>query len=249
MQDGVKREKKEEGKKILRIRATCGEVTSTQVRKIADIAERYGKGFVHFVVRGSPEIPCIDEIYLQDIEKELAEVGLEILNRGIDNLQSCFGDYCTNSIVNTQSLLRKIEVKVSELGLSNLDIKISAAACLNSCGIAHLSDIGFMGGIEPEVDPEKCMSGCRLCVKICKRKAIEKKNTIALIDKEKCAYCGECMRACPFDAIYEKRKGYVVLVGGRGGEDTRLGEVIEEFLSEEEALHIAERELKKLKEG
>jgi len=31
----------------------------------------------------------------------------------------------------------------------------------------------------------------------------------------------------------------VVLVGGRGGEDTRLGQTVAEFLSEEEALHVA----------
>lgn len=39
---------------------------------------------------------------------------------------------------------------------------------------------------------------------------------------------------CPFDAIAEKRKGFAAIVGGREGEDTRLGEVIAEFLSEEE---------------
>jgi dissimilatory sulfite reductase (desulfoviridin) alpha/beta subunit len=41
---------------ILRIRATCGEVPTKQVRKIADIAEKYGNGIIHFSVRGSPEI-------------------------------------------------------------------------------------------------------------------------------------------------------------------------------------------------
>ncbi len=238
---------KETDKMILRIRAICGEVTSKQLRRIADIAERYGKGFVHFVVRGSPEIPGIDERHLENIRKELQEAGMPILDRGIDNLQSCFGNYCTENNVDPQSLLRRIEKKIEELDLNNLNIRISAAGCPNSCGIAQLNDIGFMGIIEPEVDIANC-NGCELCLPVCKRKAIEIKDGVAIIDKEKCKYCGQCIVVCPFDAIVEKRRGFAVLVGGREGEDTRLGEVIAEFLSEDEALQIAEQCLIILKE-
>ena len=231
---------KETDKIILQIRATCGEVTSKQLRKIADIAQGYSQGFVHFAVRGSPEIPCVKEGYLEGIREELRGVGLQILDSGIGNLQSCFGSYCTESIVDPQSLLRGIEGKVKELGLDNLDIKISAAGCPNSCGIAQLNDIGFYGVIEPEVDVTKCEEGCRLCLPICKRKAIEKRDNVAIIDKEKCKYCGQCIAICPFDAMVEKRRGFAVFVGGQEGEDTRLGELIAEFLSEEEVLRITE---------
>ncbi len=233
-------EEKDTDKVILRIRATCGEVTSNQLRKIADIAERYGHGFVHFVVRGSPEIPGIDKGQLESIRKELQDVGMQILNKGIDNLQSCFGNYCTESNVDPQSLLKRIEKRIEELNLNNLTIRVSATGCPNSCGIAQLNDIGFMGIIKPEVDVTKC-NGCELCVPVCKRKAIEIKDGVAIIDKEECKYCGQCIVICPFDAIVEKRKGFAVFVGGREGEDTRLGEIIAEFLSEEEALQIAEK--------
>lgn len=236
-------EKKVKGKMILRIRATCGEVTARQVRKIAHISEKYGEGFVHFVVRGSPEVPGANEKYIQKIGQELQEVGLAILDKGIDNLQTCFGNYCTNSIVDTQSLLRKVEKKIEGLGIDNLDIKISAAGCPNSCGIAHLSDIGFIGVIEPEVDRAKC-NGCGICESLCKTGAIKIKNKKAVIHKDRCKYCGECIRACPVDAKYEKRRGYALLVGGSEGEDTRLGRIVAEFLSEEEALRIAEECLK-----
>ncbi|RJO61624.1 MAG: 4Fe-4S dicluster domain-containing protein, partial [Dehalococcoidia bacterium] len=227
-------------KTILRIRATCGEVDSKQLRKIADIAERFGKGFVHFVVRGSPEIPCIDKQHIPDIEKELGTVGLRILDGGIDNLQTCYGGCCTESIMNTHPLLRGIERKIDELGMRDLKIKISAAGCPSSCGIAHLSDIGFHGGVEPEVNASLC-DGCGLCVPICKRKAIEIKDGIAIVDNEECRYCGQCLSVCPFEAITEKRRGYAVLVGGHEGKDTRLGTVIAQFVSEETALQIAEK--------
>ncbi len=238
---------KETDKMILRIRATCGEVTSKQLRKIADIAERYGKAFVHFTVRGSAEIPCIDRKHLEDIRQELQEAGLQILDRGIDNLQSCFGNYCTESNMDPQSLLRTIEKRIEELDLNNLNIRISAAGCPNSCGIAHLNDIGFYGVVEPEVDITNC-NGCGLCVPVCKRKAIEIKDDVVIIDKEKCKHCGQCIAVCPVDGVVGKRKGFAVLVGGSEGENTTLGEVIAEFLSEEEALGVTEGCLKILKE-
>jgi len=232
-------EEKDSDKVILRIRAVCGEVTSNQLRKIADIAERYGHGFVHFAVRGSPEIPGIDKDRLESISKELQGVGLQIMDKGIDNLQSCFGDYCTESNVDPQSLLKRIEKRIEELDLNNLDIRISATGCPNSCGIAQLNDIGFMGIVKPEIDTAKC-NGCALCLPVCKRKALEVIDGVAIIDKEKCEYCGQCIVICPFDAIIEKKRGFAIFVGGKEGKDTRLGQVITEFLSEEEALRIAE---------
>ncbi len=238
---------KETAKTIVRVRATCGEVTVKQLRKIADIAEKYGRGFVHFAVRGAPEIPCTDRRHLEDIRKELREVGMELLDRGIDNLQSCYGNYCTESNADPQSLLRKIERLVEKLGLDDLNIKISAGGCPNSCALAHLNDIGFYGVVEPEVDVALC-NGCGLCVPVCKRKAIEIRNGVAVIDAERCKHCGQCIVICPFNALLEKRKGFAVLVGGKEGEDTRLGNLIAEFLSEEEALSVTERCLRVLQE-
>jgi len=233
---------------ILRIRATNGEVNSAQLRKIADIAENYGLGFVHFAVRGGPEIPGVGEGEVEVIREELKEVGLILLERGVDNLQSCFGGYCVNGILDTQPLLRRVEKIVEKLGLNNLDIKISASGCPNSCGISHLSDIGFMGVVEPEVIEKKC-TACDICVKACRVNAIEVRNKLAVIDLEKCKNCDMCIKACPFDAIREKRQGIAILAGGRGpgflkdkkiGE-TRLGVKIIDFIDEKRALQITEK--------
>lgn len=232
---------------VLRIRATCGEATADQLRKIADIADEYGRGFVHFAVRGSPEVPCVEKKYLGEIKHELQEVGLEVLDTGVDNLQSCFGAYCSESNADPQSLLRRIEKLVAELDVNDLNIKISASGCPNACGIPQLNDIGFLGVVEPEVDKSKC-SGCELCVSVCKRKAIEIKEGVAVIDKEECRLCGQCITVCPLDAILEKRRGFEVLVGGREGPDTRLGQPIAEFLSEAEVLRVAEAALRLIKE-
>jgi len=232
-------EEKQTGKTILKIRATCGEVTSNQVRKIADISERFGYGFVHFSVRGSPEIPGIDVKNLPDIKEELKDAGLLMIDSGLENLQSCFGDYCAEGLADPQSLLRRVENRIKDMGIDKLKITISASGCPNSCGIAHLSDIGFHGVVEPQVDIASC-NGCGLCVSVCKRKAIEIKDSKAVIDIKQCRLCGQCVSICPLDAILEKRKGFAVLLGGRGGEDTRLGTKIAEYASEDEAFKIVE---------
>lgn len=240
---------------ILRIRATNGEVSSQQVTKIADIAENYGLGFVHFSVRGAPEIPGIDGKDIEIIRNELKEVGLSILDKGIDNLQTCFGGYCVNGIFDAQTLLRQTEKIIERLGSNNLGIKISASGCPNSCGISQLSDIGFIGVVEPEVDQKKC-NGCSICVKACRVSAIEMKNKLAVIDLKKCKNCGMCIKTCPFDAIYENRKGISILVGGRGPHfmhddqagETRLAEKLIDFVTEVGTLQITEEILKLLKE-
>lgn len=126
----------------------------------------------------------------------------------MDNLQSCFGAYGTNGIVDSYGLLREIEKIVERIGINNLDIKISAVGYPNNCAIAIISDIGFWGVVEPVVDLGKC-TGCDICLKVCKVGAIEIKD---------------------------------------GGEP-KLGKVIAQFLSEKEALALAEKLLIKGKQG
>lgn len=247
----TKLQKNEKKKVVLRIKAVCGEVTSQQARKLADICEKYGKGFVHLGVRGTPEVPCIDKKDVGNVRKELKEVGLEILNEGIiqkkgfDNLVTCFGNYCENGIMDTQSTLRKLEKILSDNKIEKR-LAISASGCPNNCGISPLSDIGFTGIIEQEVIEDKC-NGCRLCSEVCKVKAIEIEDNIAKIDKSKCRYCGECGRVCPLEAIVEKRRGYLLYTGGCDYdiEKTKLGNIAGEFLSEDEAV---EKTLKILRE-
>lgn len=233
---------------ILRIRATNGEASAAQVRQIADIAEKYGLGFVHFPVRGGPEIPGVDILQLPTIRDELRAAGLSLIESGIDNLQSCFGNYCANGIFDVQELVRKVEKLVAKIGLNNLNIKVSASGCPNSCGISHLSDIGFIGVVEPEVELNKC-KGCGVCLKACRAKAIAVENKQAVFDRGRCRNCGMCVKACPLGALFARRKGLTILAGGTGPHflnddqsgETRLGEKLIGFVDESRALAITEK--------
>ncbi|KTB49304.1 Dissimilatory sulfite reductase (desulfoviridin), alpha and beta subunits [Dehalogenimonas alkenigignens] len=235
------------GRQTVKLRAVAGEVTAAQLKSIAGIALRYGAGLVHFHVRGGPEIPGIGEADVETVRQESAVSGMEFSDGGLENLQSCFGGYCTESLADPQSLLRKIDIMTEETGLADVKMTISASGCPNSCGIAHLSDIGFYGVAEFEVDAESC-TGCGLCEPVCKRKAISVDNGVVHIDKEQCRHCGQCLNVCPFDALRETRRGFAVLVGGSGGKDTRLGQLIADCVSEDEAIAITLRLMRLLKE-
>jgi dissimilatory sulfite reductase (desulfoviridin) alpha/beta subunit len=241
----TKQEREHTDTMVLKIRAICGEVTSEQVRKIADIAEKYGNSIVHFAVRGAPEIPDASKKSLPAIRKELAAVNLHLLDDNVENMQSCFGDYCSEGLFNPQGLLKRIEKRINELKIEDLKITVSAAGCPSSCGIAHLSDIGFHGVMIPVVDTALC-TGCETCVAACKRKTIQVKDKKSVIEMKNCAFCGACRSACTQKAIGEKRRGIAVLLGGRGEPGTRLGTTIAQFVSEDEAFAIADNLLQLL---
>ncbi len=231
---------------IVRIRVTCGEATSGQVRKIADLSEQFGKGLVHFSVRGSPEILGVASENIPLIQKELVGVNLELIENGLENIQSCFGNYCVEGLVDPQTLIKKVERKIKDSNIGKMHITVSASGCPNSCGIAHLSDIGFHGVVEPEVDVTNC-TGCGLCAAACKRNAIFIQDNKASIDFGLCRYCGQCIAICPLSSISEKKRGFAVLLGGGGGKDTYLGIKIADFVSEEVALEITQRLINMLK--
>ncbi|PKK38947.1 Electron transport complex protein RnfB [Clostridiaceae bacterium JG1575] len=43
--------------------------------------------------------------------------------------------------------------------------------------------------------------GCTLCVRACKYGAITMKDSLAIINQEKCVQCGECLKVCPSKSI------------------------------------------------
>jgi dissimilatory sulfite reductase (desulfoviridin) alpha/beta subunit len=237
------KEREQGDKTLLKIRAVAGEVTTEQLRKIADIAEKYGTGTVHFAVRGAPEIPEVSKKSFPAIRKELAEVKMYLLEDEVENFQSCFGGYCSEGLFDPQTLLKRIEKRVQELKIKDLNITVSGAGCPSSCGIAHLSDIGFHGVMIPVVDNVLC-TGCGTCVGACKRKTITVKDKKAVIEMKNCAFCGACKSACPQKAISAKRQGIAVLLGGSAGKETKLGVKIVEFVNDEEAFTIADNLLK-----
>ncbi len=230
-------------KNSLKIKIISGEAEANQVKKIAELSKKYGIGLIHFTTRGSPEIVSFNKDKFDLIKKEMNTAGLEPLINGIDNMQSCFGNYCTNTLANAQEILGKVDQLVKELDINNLSIKIAASGCPNSCGLSLISNLGFIGVTKPEIKPENC-TGCKLCEKACKVNAITiEGEKDVFIDREKCMLCGNCIENCVFDAIVKQEQGIVITIGGNSGEFTEIGTRITDVIDEGKALEITKNYL------
>lgn len=51
-----------------------------------------------------------------------------------------------------------------------------------------------------KVDADTC-TGCGECVEACPLEAIEIKEEIAVVDEDTCSDCGACVDVCPTEAI------------------------------------------------
>ena len=99
--------------------------------------------------------------------------------------------------------------KIAEImGVEAADSKrmVAFVACKGDCEKAK-TDYDYVGAEDcrmlefvPNGGPKSCNSGCLgfgTCVKVCPFDAIEVKNGVAFVDKDKCKACGKCVAVCP----------------------------------------------------
>lgn len=105
---------------------------------------------------------------------------------------------------------------VSGLAVVNPNMCVGCGACVAECprGVITLvpkkSKIHvacsnpLKGPFVKKVCTVGCI-GCTMCAKVCPKKAIEMKDSIAVIDSTKCVNCGLCAMKCPVKAIKDER--------------------------------------------
>jgi len=129
------------------VKNLCCNMPALQLRKVADIADKYGKGYVLFSSRQIPIIPHIKLKDVENVKKELEAVYLELAGCGprVRNIDICYDEkYCSKSVTNPQSLGLKLD-KFFYYDIRH-KTKISVSGCSKGCTIPRvLSDIGFVG--------------------------------------------------------------------------------------------------------
>ena len=237
-------EQRQKGFFVLRLKIPFGQVHSDQLPQIAKIAEKYGRGELHFTTRQSLEIPWIESVNVEEAKKAIASIGLTLGASGprLRVITACPGNrVCKRGQKDSQGFAKEIDEKVFGTELPH-KFKVAVSGCPNACTKPRENDIGFSGMAEPEIFPEDCI-GCGKCQKLCKEKAITIECDFPSIDLEKCMSCGDCINGCPTGSLKAKRTGYAVYAGGKMGRHPRLGQLIASFVSEEEGLFIVERSL------
>jgi dissimilatory sulfite reductase (desulfoviridin) alpha/beta subunit len=240
---------RQEGYFACRIVTKDGTTNTNQTKKIAEIAEKYGRGYISYTTRLSIEIPWIKYENIQNVVEELKQLGLSNGGTGakIRPIVPCKGTVCKFGLSDTQELAREMHVKYYE-GLRDVALphkfKIGVGGCPNNCIKPALNDIGIMGQIKPLFDSDSCR-GCKKCsVEIsCRVNAAKLENKVLYIDTDKCINCGQCISYCNFNAIKPNEKGFKIFLGGKWGKSSKLGEPLEGIFSKDDMMSIIEKSI------
>ena len=232
---------KERGKDLftVRLRVPGGRMSVPRLKKIAEVAEKFGGEFVHLSVRQSIELININFKDFDAVVEELGEEKQKVASCGarVRVPVACGGcEYNPNGLVDTQKSALEVDGKLFGTPTGHHKFKVAFAGCPFDCPKSSTNDVGFSGAIEPELDKTICIS-CGLCVKSCVPKAIDMgADNKPVLAAEKCIWCGDCVKVCPTEAWSVKKKGYTVRIGGKWGRNPLVGTLFATFLPENKAV-------------
>ena len=231
-----------------RIITVNGKITARQNQIIAEAAEKFGNGTVAFTTRLTVEIPGIHYDNIEPFRAYIAQAGLETGGTGskVRPVVACKGTTCQYGLHDTFALSEEIHQRFYK-GYGNARLphkfKIAVGGCPNNCVKPDLNDLGIIGQLVPNFDPEEC-NGCKKCgvAQVCPMGAAKLEDGELSIDKDVCNNCGRCIDKCYFDAMDGGTFAYKIYIGGRWGKRTATGRPLSKLIStKEEALSIIEK--------
>jgi sulfite reductase beta subunit-like hemoprotein len=141
-------EQKQPGYAIVTVRVPQGNLTGTQMHRLADLAANAGDGLVRFsmsqnVILGFIPVSQLRRVYAALRLLDLASAGA----REIEDIITCPGAYSCNLALTKSMNLGDVlgEVVRSETDPQIRKLSINISGCPNSCGQHWISDIGFYG--------------------------------------------------------------------------------------------------------
>ena len=220
----------------LRLACVGGTFTAENLKKIAEVAEKYGDGYVHLTSRQGVEIPFIKLDDIDDVKDDLAKGGCKpgVCGPRVRTVTACQGNaVCPSGNINSYDIAVKLNERYFGRELPH-KFKFGVTGCQNNCLKAEENDVGIKGGIKVAWQEEKCIQ-CGVCVKACREGAITLEDGKISVDSSKCNFCGRCTKACPTDA-YDNTHGYIVSFGGIFGNHINKGKTVIPFIEDHEKL-------------
>ncbi|MCQ2493344.1 MAG: 4Fe-4S binding protein [Lachnospiraceae bacterium] len=227
---------KQKGYFSLRLAVVGGNLTAENIKTVAEVAEKYGKGYVHMTSRQGVEIPFIKFDDIEEVRAELEKGGVRpgVCGPRVRTVTACQGAaVCPSGCIDTYTLAKEFDERYFGRELPH-KFKFGFTGCQNNCLKAEENDLGVKGGFLIDYKPEDCIS-CGVCVKACREGALSMVDGKVVIDKEKCNNCGRCVKACPADS-WNYEPGYIVSFGGLFGNKIYKGEQIVPIIKDKETL-------------
>ena len=239
------------GETASRVRMPGGYIDAESMKRISEIADKYGNGSIFITNRQGVEIPGIKITDMDAVNKEIQLIidheGTNQEKRdtgyaasGTRNVVACPGKrLCPFGNYDTTEFARKMEKQIFP---NNLHFKVAFTGCSNDCAKVRMTDFGIMGMTEPQYNPDRCVT-CEACVKGCKQKSVEALRVVnGKIERntEKCIGCGVCITVCPTRAWTRSKEKYyrLVLLGRTGKKNPRLAEDFIKWVDEDSILKI-----------
>ena len=126
-----------------------GDATSSQMNRVADLAERYGHDEIRVSHEQNLVLPHIRLDDLPAIHASLIEGGLATANAGlITDIIACPGlDYCTLANARSIPVAQRLSERFADLARQRDigDLKLKISGCINACGHHHVGHIGILG--------------------------------------------------------------------------------------------------------
>lgn len=220
----------------LRLAVVGGNLTVKNLRKIADVAEKYGDGHVHLTSRQSVEIPFIKLDQVDEVKEELAkgECKPGVCGPRVRTITACQGSQiCPSGNIDSYDIAQKLDERYFARELPH-KFKFGVTGCQNNCLKAEENDVGIKGGMTVECSHDDCIQ-CGVCVKACREGALSMEDGRIVIDRDKCNNCARCVKSCPTDA-WKGTPGYIVSFGGLFGNHIYKGEQLLPIIRDKETL-------------
>ena len=227
---------KQKGYFSLRLQVVGGNLTAENIKTVSEVAEKYGKGYVHMTSRQGIEIPFIKFDDIEEVKAELAKGGVKpgVCGPRVRTVTACQGsEVCPSGCIDTYALAKELDEHYFGRELPH-KFKFGVTGCQNNCLKAEENDLGIKGGMVVTCNQDACIK-CGVCVKACREGAISLTDDGIVLDAAKCNNCGRCVKACPTDA-WEGECGYIVSFGGLFGNKIYKGENLLPIIKDKETL-------------
>ena len=128
-----------------------GDLTSRQLRELADICRRYVGDTVRTTVEQNIVLRWVSEADLPGLYRELSAVGLGAPGAGtLVDITACPGtDTCKLGIASSRGLAAELRSRLTgdagALDKAIEGLRIKTSGCFNSCGQHHIADLGLYG--------------------------------------------------------------------------------------------------------
>lgn len=228
---------KQKGYFSLRLQVVGGHLTVDNVKKIQEVAETYGAGYIHLTSRQSVEIPFIKFEDIEEVKTELAKGGVKpgVCGPRVRTVTACQGaKICPSGCIDAYEIAVELDQRYYARELQH-KFKFGVTGCQNNCLKAEENDLGVKGGLEVYWNKDNC-SFCGVCEKACRLGAIRIDGENILLDRKQCNYCGRCVKACPTDA-WEGETGYLLSFGGLFGNEIYRGDQLLPIIKDKEQLY------------